>query len=208
MAAAEARHPTVSPAVPPSREVAEPDRLVHPHPAAPVHRRLRLRPGDAAPHPAVPAGAASCWTAAAVRRSRRPRRICRPTAPAPRGARALTGRRWRRCVRTPAARTDPPSCRPGRPPSRNAGPTARRTAPTSRHARRGDLLEQRVDLRGRRDAERQRQSGWSDEVGGAQPGCMPGDGLLGVERAACCRRAARPRRAAPSGSGTARPSSR
>lgn len=40
---------------------------------------------------------------------------------------------WRRCVRIPTARTDPPNCRPGRRPSRNACPTVRRTVPTARH---------------------------------------------------------------------------
>jgi hypothetical protein len=40
--------------------------------------------------------------------------------------------RWRRCVRIPVARTNPPNCRPGRRPSHSACPTARHTAPTVR----------------------------------------------------------------------------
>ena len=73
-------------------------------------------------------------------------------------------------------------------------------------ARRGELLEQRVDLRRGAEAERQGQPARRPSAAPSLDACRRW--FPRCRRAACCRRAARPRRAAPSGSGTARPSSR
>ena len=88
-----------------------------------------------------------------------------------REVRALAGVPWRRFVRTPAERTDPPSYRPGPQPSHSAVPTVHRAVPASRNS-----LLQLPFRRARRPHPGCRHNAsaslLSDDDGGAQPGCI------------------------------------
>ena len=179
-------------------EVAQQVGWSSPHAAAPVLSRLRLRPGDAATHPALPARGAVTERRTAVDRGGHPRRICRPTPSAPRGQRS--------CGRAAGvAASGIQQCEQIHPIAVRVG-DGRITHPPRRVVRRQragmpcgrDLLEQCVDLRRRRDAERKRQSAGRRTTAASIPdACLRW--FPPCQATACFLQAARPRRGARPG---------
>ena len=110
--------------------------------------------------------------------------------------------RWRRCVRIPAARTDPPNCRPGRRPSHSACPHG------ASYGANGPAWPAAVTFSNNAstvagdptpNASARRLAG--DEAAPSPGACLRSS--LRCRTTACCRRAARPRRATPPTAGRA-----